>query len=115
MALSGFTSDKKGLIRPMGHMWHFNGAKIIWHLKVGSVLWPEMQGAGHESAVVVVGLGGVLWFFDIKLSHACTQGTSVETENFGSAVFAADLPMGLLQHTDDIIALDRFQRFLIFT
>jgi len=52
--------------------------------------------------------------FDAKFPHAGTQGTAVKTQNLGCAVLSADLPLGLFQHADNVVAFYGFQSFLVF-
>ena len=49
---------------------------------------------------------------DIQFSDAGAQGAAVESEDFGSPVFATHFPIGLLKYPDHMVALDLFQRFL---
>lgn len=35
--------------------------------------------------------------------HAGPQGTPLESESFGGPPFTANLPVGLLEHTDDVV------------
>ena len=48
---------------------------------------------------------------DIQLSDAGAQRAAVEPEDFGSPVFAAHFPMGLLKYPDNIVTLNLIQRF----
>ena len=41
-------------------------------------------------------------FEDIEFAHAGAQGAAVEAENLGRAVPAADFPLNLFQHPNDI-------------
>ena len=43
-------------------------------------------------------------FVDIELAHAGAQGAAVQVQDLGRAVLAADFPMDLFQHPDDIFA-----------
>ena len=49
---------------------------------------------------------------DIQFSDAGAQRAAVEPEDFGSPVFATHFPIGLLEYPDNVVAFNRFQRFL---
>ena len=49
---------------------------------------------------------------DIQFSDTCAQRAAVESEDFGSPVFATHFPIGLLKYPENVVALNCFQRFL---
>ncbi len=54
----------------------------------------------------------MLWLVDTQFSYAGTQRAAVEPKDFGSPVFAAHFPIGLLKYPDNMAALNLFQGFL---
>ena len=49
---------------------------------------------------------------DIQFSDAGAQRAAVESEDFGSPVFATHFPIGLLKYPGNVVALNCCQRFL---
>ena len=53
-----------------------------------------------------------LWLADAQFSYAGAQCAAVEPKDFCSPVLAAHFPIGLLEYPDNMVAFNRFQRFL---
>ena len=49
---------------------------------------------------------------DTQFSDAGAQRAAVEPEDFGSPVFATHFPIGLPKYPENVVALNRLQRFL---
>jgi hypothetical protein len=73
-------------------------------------LWQEPREGGGSKART----NHVLRFrphaFNVELFHAGFESGGVETEDFGCALLAADAPVGLIEHIDDVLAFHFFER-----
>ena len=49
---------------------------------------------------------------DIQFSEAGAQRAAIESEDFGSPVFATHFPIGMLKYPGNVVALNCCQRFL---
>ena len=54
-----------------------------------------------------------LWIFNVEFGYAGTQGTAIETKDFRGAVFAANFPVGLLQHMKNVVPARSPSRVLL--
>lgn len=95
------------------------GEQAIWQVNcplpvyLQMVIEDEDRGSFryHGSATKQLGPTG-LGLVDIQFSDAGAQRAAVESEDFGSPVFATHFPIGLLKYPHNVVAFNRFQRFL---
>ena len=53
-----------------------------------------------------------LWRVYAQFPHSGAQRAAVEPKDFGGPVFSTDLPLRLFEDPHNMVALNRFQRFL---